>query len=151
MSLYGMITVHAVLVVLSLGNPTALQVLGAVIATIVFVAIADTYSLIVGRHIEKRIPIHAREMCEVWSESRNLLYGASTLVLFFGLATLEIISMSFAFTLSYIASALVLFFYGIYYAVHVGETWSKAIAIGLVNAGIVYAIILAKLLLEWLF
>ncbi len=147
MSLYGMITVHAVLVVLSLGEPSALQVLSAVVGTIVFVAVADTYSLIVGRHIDKKSPMRPHEFREVWSESRNLLYGASTIVLFFTLATFEVISVPFAFTLSYISSALVLFFYGVYYAVNVGEPWGRAALFGVLNASIVYIIILLKTLL----
>jgi hypothetical protein len=148
MSLYGMITVHAVLVVLSLGDPSAAHVLWAVVGTIVFVAVADTYSLIVGRHIDKKSPMRPQEFAEVWSESGNLLYGASTIVIFFGLATLEVISVSLAFTLSYISSALVLFFYGIYYAIHVGEPWGRAVWAGTLNAGIVYGIILLKGVLE---
>jgi len=147
MSIYGMITVHAVLVVLSLGNPSALQVLSAIIGTIVFVAVADTYSLIVGRHIDKKSPMHAWEFEEVWSESRHLLYGASTIVFFFGLAALGFISSDVAFTLSYISSGLVLFFYGLYYAIHVGEAWGRAVFVGLLNAGIVYGIIMVKVVL----
>ena len=148
MSIYGMITVHAVLVVLSLGTPSALHVLGAIVGTIVFVAVADTYSLIVGRHIDKKSPMHAWEFAEVWSESRHLLYGASTIVFFFGLAALEVVSSDVAFTLSYLSSALVLFFYGVYYAVNVGEAWGRAVVAGVLNAGIVYGIIMVKAVLE---
>jgi len=143
-SLYGLITVHAVLVVLSLGDYGVVQILWTVIGTITFISVAEAYSFIVGRHIDKHSPMHAREFMQVWCESRYLFLGSLTIVFFFLLALFDIISKESAFSLSYISSAFVLFFYGIYYGLGAGEGWIRSILMGLLNAGVVYIIILLK-------
>jgi len=143
-SLYGMITVHAVLVVLSLGDYSALRILSTIAGTIIFISVAEAYSAIVGRHIDKKSPMHSREFMTVWCESRYLFLGSISILFFFALALFGLISRDLAFTLSYISSALTLFGYGLYYGLGAQEGWARSILFGLLNAGVVYMIILLK-------
>lgn len=143
-SLYGLITVHAVLVVLSLGDYGVLQILWTIMGTITFISIAEAYSEIVGRHIDKHSPMRTREFMQVWCESRYLFLGSLTIVFFFLLALFDIITKDLAFTLSYLSSAFVLFFYGVYYGIGADEGWVRSLLMGFLNAGLVYIIILLK-------
>lgn len=143
-SLYGMITVHAVLVVLSLGDYSPVRILTTIAGTIVFISIAEAYSIIVGRHIDKKSPMHARELMRVWCESRYLFLGSISILFFFALAVLGFIDRDMAFVLSYISSGITLFGYGLYYGLGAGESWTRSILMGLFNATIVYSIIVLK-------
>jgi hemolysin III len=130
-AIYGLISVLAVLQVLELHPPTALQATVALFGTTVAVALADAYSESVAEMLAKRHSLTLDDLRKIGRDVAPVMTGAQAPTVVLLASALGLISLDLALTLAQIVAFALLFGYGWRVGQLLHEHWARQLASGL--------------------
>lgn len=144
--LYGLVAVIALLVVMELHPPGALEAILTLFVATLAIAMAEAYSeTIAAMLVSERRPT-AAEMRHLWSEVTPIISSAQPSMLVLAAALLGLISVEGALQLAQLVSIALLFLYGFRVGQLLHGTLLRQVFTGLLMASAGLLIVLIKVL-----
>lgn len=147
-SIYGIIITGTLLITLEGHEDNAWSVAVIIVLGIFAVILAEYYSTLFGKKLDRHSSLTLAERVEVVKDCLFMLVGTVMPVLLFVLAGLGIIKVSLAYELAEIWVTLLLFGYGYLFGRVSEHTHIKSVLYGAANVCLVILIVFVKSLLH---